>query len=60
MISMTIKTIKCKKEQKVSKLISDELGISYNQIQKLIRNKDVKVDGKRISKDIKKRRIYYF
>lgn len=49
---MTIKTIKNKKEQKLSKLISEELSIGYNQIQKLIRNKDVKVDGKRVSKDI--------
>jgi 23S rRNA pseudouridine955/2504/2580 synthase len=49
---MTIKTIKNGKEQKLSKLISDELGVGYNQIQKLIRNKDVKVDGKRVSKDV--------
>lgn len=49
---MTIKTIKNEKEQKLSKLISDELGVGYNQIQKLIRNKDVKVDGKRVSKDV--------
>ena len=49
---MTIKTIKNIKEQKLSKLISDELCLSYNQIQKLIRNKDVKVDGQRVSKDI--------
>lgn len=49
---MTIKTIKNGKEQKLSKLISDELGVGYNQIQKFIRNKDVKVDGKRVSKDV--------
>ncbi len=49
---MTIKTIKNEKEQKLSKLISDELGVGYNQVQKLIRNKDVKVDGKRVSKDV--------
>ena len=49
--SMTIKTIKSKKSQKISKLIYEELGIGYNQIQKIIRNKDVKIDGKRVSKD---------
>ena len=49
---MTIKTIKSKKCQKLSKLISDELGISYNQIQKIIRSKDVKVNGKRVVKDV--------
>ena len=51
-VVMTIKTIKNEKEQKLSKLISDELGVGYNQIQKLIRNKDIKVDGKRVSKDV--------
>lgn len=49
---MTIKTIRSEKSQKLSKLISENLGVGYNQIQKLIRNKDVKVDGKRVSKDI--------
>lgn len=51
-MSMKIKTIKNTKQQKLSKLIFDELGIGYNQIQKIIRNKDVKVDGKRVSKDL--------
>lgn len=49
---MVLKIIKNEKNQKLSKLISDELGIGFNQIQKIIRNKDVKVDGKRVSKDI--------
>ena len=49
---MTIKTIRSEKSQKLSKLISENLGVGYNQIHKLIRNKDVKVDGKRVSKDI--------
>ena len=49
---MTIKTIKCEKNQKLSKIILDELGIAYNQVQKIIRNKDVKVNTKRVSKDI--------
>ena len=49
---MKIRVLKCEKEQKLSKLISEDLFLSYNQIQKIIRNKDVKVDGKRVSKDI--------
>lgn len=49
---MVLKSLKNKKRQKLSKLISDELGLGFNQIQKIIRNKDVKVDGKRVSKDI--------
>ena len=49
---MVLKKIKCEKNQKLSKLISDELGLGFNIVQKLIRNKDIKVDGKRISKDI--------
>lgn len=49
---MTIKTIKCERNQKLSKLILDELGIAYNQIQKIIRNKDVKINSKRVSKDV--------
>ena len=49
---MVLKTIKNLRNQKLSKLISDELGLGFNQIQKIIRNKDVKVDGKRISKDV--------
>lgn len=49
---MVLKKLKCEKSQKLSKLISDELGLGFNVIQKIIRNKDVKVDGKRVSKDI--------
>jgi len=49
---MVLKKLKCEKNQKLSKLISDELGLGFNVIQKIIRNKDVKIDGKRVSKDI--------
>lgn len=49
---MEVKVLKNKKEQKLSKLIETELKLGYNQIQKLIRNKDVKINGKRISKDV--------
>ena len=49
---MKIKTIENEKVQKLSKFIYEKLGIGFNQIQKLIRNKDVKVNGKRVSKDL--------
>ncbi len=39
------------KEQKLSNFLGDEMGLGYNQAQKLIRNKDVKVNGKRVSKN---------
>ncbi len=43
-----------KKEGKLSKLISEEFDdISYSLVMKLLRNKDIKVDGSRVSKDIK-------
>ncbi len=42
------------KSQKLIKFIQSEYGenIKYSQILKLLKNKDVKVNGKRISKDI--------
>lgn len=49
---MINKKITVLKNQKLGKFLSEEFGINYNQIQKIIRNKDVKVDGKRVSKDI--------
>lgn len=49
---MQIKKVVNDKNQRLSKLMADELKLNYNQIQKLIRNKDVKVQGKRISSDI--------
>lgn len=49
---MKVKNIKNTKKQRLSKLLSDELGLGFNKIQQLIRNKDAKVDGKRVSKDI--------
>lgn len=51
-IKMVYKKIVNTKNQKLSKFISDEIGVGYNKIQKIIRNKDVKVDGKRVSQDI--------
>lgn len=49
---MIVKKITNKKNQKLSKFLSSELGINYNQIQKIIRNKDVKISGARVSKDV--------
>lgn len=50
---MIKKNLFSKKEQRLSKMIVDELGISYGRLQKLIRNKDVKVNGKRVGEDVK-------
>lgn len=50
---MIKKNLISKKEQRLSKMIVDELGVSYGRLQKLIRNKDVKVNGKRVGEDIK-------
>lgn len=49
---MIVKNITNTKVQKLSKFLSGELGINYNQIQKIIRNKDVKISGARVSKDV--------
>lgn len=49
---MNKKIIKNKKEQRLSKLISSELGLSFAGIQKLIRSKDIKINGVRVGKDI--------
>lgn len=49
---MILKKIECNDNQKLSKLMSDKLGISFAGIQKLIRNKDVKINGRRVAKDL--------
>lgn len=49
MISFT-----AKKQEKLSKYITENIdGISYSAIFKLLRNKDVKINGKRTNKDVK-------
>lgn len=48
---MEIKYFVNDKKQKLSKLMEGVFSLSYSSIQKLIRNKDVKVNGRRISKD---------
>lgn len=49
---MEIKKIICEKEKRLSKLIDEKLNIGFGQIQKLIRNKNIKINGKRISQDL--------
>ena len=49
---MIVEEIKSSKECKVSNLISEKFSqLSYGEVQKLLRNKDVKINGKRIAKD---------
>lgn len=50
--NMEIKEIKCTKDKKISKLIDENLFLSFGKIQKLIRDKNIKVNGKRISSDV--------
>lgn len=40
------------KNQKLSLSLQDKFTISYNFVQKLLRSKDVKVNGNRVSKDL--------
>ena len=49
-----MKTFKVEKPIKLSKFLLGVYGaeLSYKTLQKLIRNKDIKVDGKRINRDI--------
>jgi len=49
---MRVEKFKASSSDKVSNLIIKHISnISYNQVMKLLRNKDIKVNGKRISKD---------
>lgn len=50
---MHVEKFKATKNQKVSLLILDNFqSLSYNAVQKIIRNKDVKINGKRTGDDI--------
>ena len=50
---MRVEEFKCEKKQKVSQLISSKYSfVSYNSIRKMLRNKDIKVNEKRINQDI--------
>ena len=49
-----MKIFKVEKPIKLSKFLLERYGaeLSYSTLQKLIRNKDIKVDGKRVNKDV--------
>ena len=49
---MRVETFKAQNSKKLSELISSRLSLSYNVTQKIIRSKDVKINGKRISSDL--------
>lgn len=49
---MRVETLKGDGKSKISQLIFDNLGLPYNTIRKIIRNKDVKVNGKRVAEDL--------
>lgn len=51
-IFMEIKRFENLKSQKLSKILNENFNIKYNLVWRLIRNKDVKIQGKRVSKDI--------
>ena len=49
-----MKTFINEKPQKISKLLAENYGaeLSYSTLMKLFRNKDIKVNGKRVNKDL--------
>ncbi len=48
-----MKSFVCEKSGKLSKLVLDNVdGISFSVLMKLLRNKDVKVNGKRVKEDV--------
>lgn len=49
---MRVEILKGNGKSKISQLIFDNLGLPYNTIRKIIRNKDVKVNGKRVAEDL--------
>lgn len=50
---MRVEEFRNLKEQKLSKAIcSNYFNVSYNTVQKLLKQKDIKVNGKRVSKDL--------
>ena len=48
---MEVKKIISNQQRKLSKIIEQNLSFGYSKIQKLIRSKNIKVNGKRVSKD---------
>lgn len=49
---MRVEKLKCDARKKLSDVIFSNLGLSYNVIRKIIRNKDVKINDKRVSDDV--------
>ena len=49
---MELKKIICEKEKRLSKLIEQNVSINFSKVQKLIREKNVKVNGKRTGDDV--------
>lgn len=49
---MILKKIVNVKPQKLSKVLTESLGVKYNLAQRAIRNKDVKIQGVRVGKDV--------
>lgn len=49
---MELKKITVTKEKRLSKLIEQNVSINFSKVQKLIREKNVKVNGKRTGEDI--------
>ena len=49
---MRVEILKGDGKSKISQLIFDNLGLPYNTTRKIIRNKDVKVNGKRVAEDL--------
>lgn len=49
---MRVETLNGDGKKKISELINSSLNLPYNTIRKILRNKDIKVSGKRVSQDI--------
>ena len=49
---MELKKIICEREKRLSKLIEQNVSINFSKVQKLIREKNVKVNGKRTGDDV--------
>ena len=49
---MELKKITATKEKRLSKLIEQNVSINFSKVQKLIREKNVKVNGKRTGEDV--------
>ena len=48
---MFVENFKAKVNKKVSELVCEKYSVSYNEFMKILRNKDIKINGRRISSD---------